>query len=146
MTATHAGPRLSLQAEKASELMTPNPISISANAPVSEAITMLTERGFSAAPVIDEAGRPVGVVSQADLLVHQRERLRLEPAETEGGDSTPVGDIMTPGVFSVAPDTSAVSVIEQLVELNVHRLFVVDRDGALVGVVTTLDLLRHLKP
>ena len=32
------------------------------------------DRGFSAAPVIDAAGRPVGVLSRTDLLVHEREQ------------------------------------------------------------------------
>jgi CBS domain-containing protein len=171
MTATVASPakaRLTLQVEMAAEMMSPNPISISADAPVSEAITMLTERGFSAAPVIDEAGRPVGVVSQADILVHEREqpkRLRQTPEyytrselaaaagesladgfQVEQVDPTPVRDIMTPVVFSVAPDTPARSVVEQIVALRVHRLFVVEPDGALVGVISTTDLLRHLKP
>jgi CBS domain-containing protein len=166
--ASRAKARLTLQAETASELMSPNPISISANAPVSEAITLLTERGFSAAPVIDEAGRPVGVVSQADILVHEREqpkRLRQTPEyytrseleaaageklpdgfQVEQVDPTPVLDIMTPVVFSVAPHTLARSVVEQMVALRVHRLFVVEPEGALIGVISTLDLLRHLKP
>jgi CBS domain-containing protein len=37
-------------------------------------------------------------------------------------------------------------VAEQMVALNVHRLFVVSRDGILVGVISALDLLRHLRP
>ncbi len=50
---------------------------------------------------------------------------------------------MTPAVFSVTPATPLVSVAEEMVQLNVHRLFVVDRDGVLVGVISALDLLRH---
>ena len=55
-------PQLFLHARTAAELMTPDPISISATATVREAIDLLTIRGFSAAPVIDAAGRPVGGV------------------------------------------------------------------------------------
>ncbi len=44
---------------------------------MSEAVLLLTDRGFSAAPVIDDAGRPVGVVSRTDLLVHDREQAGL---------------------------------------------------------------------
>jgi len=63
----------------------------------------------------------------------------------EAVDTALVRDIMTPAVFSVAPDTPAASVVEQLVELKVHRLYVVEEDGTLVGVITALDILRHLR-
>src|SRR5207249_7811364 len=69
-----APPPLVLEAATAEELMTTNPISIHASASVQEALALLTDRGFSAAPVIDDAGRPVGVLSRTDLLVHERER------------------------------------------------------------------------
>jgi CBS domain-containing protein len=159
---------LFLKAEKASDLMTPNPVSIRAQATVAEATALLTDRGFSAAPVIDEAGRPVGVISRSDLLVHDRERMthlrpvpeKEDPAEREAAwqaplpwgftveevDPTQVEDIMTPVVFSVLPDTSAEQVIEDMLGLRVHQLFVVDRDQVLVGVISTLDVLRHLRP
>ncbi len=51
---------------------------------------------------------------------------------------------MTPAVFSVTPQTPADKVVEQLVQLNVHQLYVVDEDQVLVGVVTALDVLRRL--
>jgi CBS domain-containing protein len=159
-------PRLTLWAETAAELMMPNPVSIRAEATVREAVAALTDHGFSAAPVIDEAGRPVGVVSRADVLVHDREkgadqgpaayydRADLATAgerlgagfHVEAVDRTLVRDIMTPAVFSVAPGAAAAKVVEQMLALKVHRLFVVERDGTLVGVISALDVLRHLRP
>jgi hypothetical protein len=68
------GSRLILQAETAADLLMPNPVSIPETALVREAITLLTEKGFSAAPVIDEAGRSVGVLSRTDILIHDREQ------------------------------------------------------------------------
>jgi CBS domain-containing protein len=44
----------------------------------------------------------------------------------------------------VAPDTLAGKVVSEMVSLKVHRLFVVDDDGILVGVISALDVLRHL--
>jgi CBS domain-containing protein len=55
------------------ELMSPNPVSIRRDASIREALELLTDYGFGAAPVIDEAGRPVGVVSRTDVLIHERE-------------------------------------------------------------------------
>ena len=54
-------------------------------------------------------------------------------------------DVMTPAVFSVPPDTPAATVIRRLLALKVHRLFVVDEDGVLVGVISAADVLRHLE-
>jgi CBS domain-containing protein len=53
---------------------------------------------------------------------------------------------MTPAVFSVTPETPAPQVIDEMVMRQIHRLFVVDADGVLVGVITAGDILRHLRP
>lgn len=148
----------------AADLMTPDPVSIRVEATIPEAVALLTEKGISAAPVIDRAGRPIGVLSRADLVVHDRERFeylnpvpeayesdeRIEIEKGPGGlavvdvDTTCVGDIMTPTVFSVEPERLARNVIAEMVTLRVHRLFVIDREGVLIGVISALDILRHL--
>jgi predicted transcriptional regulator len=150
-----------LPAHTAAELMTPNPLSLREDATLKEAIAFLVDRNISGAPVIDEAGRPVGVLSQSDVLVHDREEVTHLCPEIEYGsplprewwnefqvekvDTTPVRDLMTPCVFCVSMDTPASGVIEQMRELNVHRLFVVDELGVLVGVVTAMDIVRRLQ-
>jgi CBS domain-containing protein len=167
MTATiHPKARLYLGAATARELMTPNPVSIGVVALVSEATAFLMDRQISAAPVIDATGRPVGVISRSDLLRHDRERGnypelheyyddRMEslPGETlsEGfhvehaADLTEVREIMTPVIFAVAPETSVTNVIEEMLARGVHRLFVIDDDGVLVGVISALDVLRKMR-
>ena len=57
---------------------------------------------------------------------------------------TLVRDLMTPAVFSVRPDDSARQVVEQMIGLNVHQIYVVDREGILVGVISAFDVVRHL--
>jgi CBS domain-containing protein len=127
-----------MRANTARELMTPDPVSIRDSATLTEALDLLITRGFRAAPVIDAAGHPVGVLSQTDILAHNREK--REPSPTR----PLVRDLMTPAVFSVSPDAVAARVVEELLALSVHRLFVVDRDGVLIGVVTAQDVLRRL--
>ncbi len=146
-------PQLCLDAVTAADLMTPNPVSIRGVATIDEAVALLIDKGISAAPVIDNAGRPVGVLSRSDILVHDRQRVEyLEPAAavTEPGlpkpDVARAEQLMTPVVFSVGPQTPAHKVVEEMVALKVHRLFVVDRGGVLIGVISALDVLRHLRP
>jgi CBS domain-containing protein len=66
--------------------------------------------------------------------------------EVERVDRTTVRDLMTPAVFAVAPDSSAAEVVHEMLGLRVHRLFVVDDTGVLVGVISALDVLRRLEP
>lgn len=143
-TADHS-PALVLEAATAADLMTPNPVSLRADATAAEAIALLTDRGFSAAPVIDEAGHPIGVLSHTDLLTHERERV-ASPVAAPGPDPTRAHDLMTPAVFSVSPEAPVAQVVEEMLAHQVHRLFVVDETGVLVGVVAVLDVLRHLHP
>src|SRR5947209_3051716 len=93
--------RLILCAETAADLMTPNPVSIRADATVTEAIALLADKGFSAAPVIDAAGQPVGVVSRTDILLHEREQSPHTRGRRELEAPAQVQDIMTPAVFSI---------------------------------------------
>jgi CBS domain-containing protein len=158
---------LCLRAETAADLMTPNPVSVRADASLREALAMLIDRGYSAAPVIDEAGRPVGVLSRTDVLIHDRECVEhLTPVveyyegelltddnealgegfQVERVDPTRVSDVMTPAVFAVGPEASPARVVHEMLRLRVHRLFVVDGDGVLVGVISALDVLRCLQP
>lgn len=125
----------------AKEIMTPHPLSISETATVNIAAAFLTEKSISAAPVVNEAGRPVGVVSRADIVRHAHTYDVADLACV----AKLVRDIMTSTVFFVRPDTSVESVIDDLLASGVHRLFVVDGNDVLIGVISTLDLLRDFQ-
>lgn len=156
-------PRLVLQADTAADLMSDNPISLREDASVHEAIALMTDRDFTAAPVIDESGRAVGVVTVTDILIHDREYVRYlktsdvtvpadlseyrslpEEMGIEVVDRTAVSEIMTPAVFAVRPTTPAAEVVETMIANRIHHLFVADDDGTLVGVISMGDVLRHL--
>jgi len=150
--------RLVLDACTAEELMTTNPVSLPQSTTVGDAAAFLAGRGISAAPVIDEAGRPLGVVSRTDLLIQEEARAlrRVEGAHDSSAvirnsdrgalaEEAVVGDVMTPRVFSVATDTLVEEVVARMLRLGVRRVFVVDEDGILVGVISAVDVLRHLR-
>jgi len=142
MTATLADEkRLTLRGQTAADLMTDSPISVRDNAPLGDAVALLTRKGFHAAPVIDQSGRPVGVLSYTDILVHECAR---REAGSFGFDEAQARDLMTPAVFSVPVDAAVGRVVGDMVSLNVHQLYVVDAANVLVGVITALDVLRRL--
>ena len=167
MNATRTEPARppALMARTAAELMTGHVVSIAEDAPVKEAVATLVDRGFSGAPVVNGAGRAVGVISLSDVAVYDRNRVAyarpvpeyylrsdleaqvgedVSGFQVEAVDRTPVGDVMTPVVFAVRPEAPARQVIEEMLSLRVHRLFVIDRDGVLVGVIAATDVLRRL--
>ncbi len=132
--------RSPLDALTAADLMTPNPLSIRADASIPEAERFLTEKGLSGAVVIDEAGLPLGVLSVSDLLIHHCEEQAKHKAST---GKARVSELMTPVVFSVRTDEPARKVVEQMTALKVHRLFVRDHDRV-IGVISALDVLGKL--
>lgn len=142
----------------ASDLMTQPPISLCACATIPEALHLFLERGFHAAPVIDDVGYPIGVVSMADILRHDLDRgahpshvdftspdsFLPEGFGVEEVDHARVEDIMTHAVFTISADTRLPSILQQMLELDVHQLYVVDRNDLLVGVVSSKDILTVL--
>jgi predicted transcriptional regulator len=159
--------RLVLAATTAEELMTPNPVSVNLRTPVHELAALLTDREISGVPVINDAGHPVGVITQTDVVRYERERVTHVPPtpeyyqpkelhtrqgealgngfEVEAPERATVGDIMTPAVVAINPEASALDVVAKFLAIHVHRLFVIDDAGVLVGVITALDVLRHLR-
>ena len=107
-------PSMELRAWTAADLMSMNPVSIREEATFADAAAFLDARGFSAAPVINVAGRPVGVISRTDLLRGLgRGAAQLDSSKQEWHVAeTPiradaVRDVMTPVVFTVgAADAS----------------------------------------
>jgi CBS domain-containing protein len=157
-------PRLTLQADTAADLMSANPISLRENASVQEAIALMTDRGFHAAPVIDEGGRPIGVVSVTDILIHDREYVGYlktrdvtvasdlrahaslpDDMGIEIVDRTVVGEIMTPTIFTIRDTALAGDVVQAMINKQVHHLFVADEGGVLVGVISASNILKKLK-
>lgn len=160
MTETTPQFSMVLSCHSARDVMSPNPISLPALSTLKPAAAFLSDYHYSAAPVIDEAGKAVGVISATDIVrfvkkQHAPSLLRsdlddptwfdlLSNALFDGGD-TEVRHVMTPIVFSVTPETPIPQVVEAMLSADVHRLFVVDHSGLLVGVISTFDILKKLK-
>jgi len=123
---------------------------------------LFLEKGFTGAPVVDDLGNLVGVVSQTDLLYYHLSRddeLVLpagfyETAKIEGHrlpkgfqiedvNSGRVVDVMTPVVHAVVETADLPAVARVLTSKHIHRV-IVRRGRQAVGVISALDLLRAL--
>jgi hypothetical protein len=96
---------LTLNADTAADLMTENPVSIHQNAYVKEAIALFVAKRISAAPVIDHAGRAVGVLSVSDIIVHDGETVDYLPVEN-AELTTADGEALGPGFLVEKVDTT----------------------------------------
>ena len=119
---------------------------------------VLLARAISSVPVLDDAGKPIGIISKTDLLRERQdagdteERARRDPRDPRlepGMHEAPVArrtaaEMMTPAVL-IATESTTVSLASALMAYErVHRLIVVDEAGVAVGVVSTLDVLEWL--
>jgi CBS domain-containing protein len=101
---------------------------------------------FRHLPVVDEQGELVGMLSDRDLRA--LERPYAQDAETVGtrlqNAGVPVATIMSGNVTSVDPDADVTEVMELMLENKIGALPVVDAEGALVGIVSYVDVFRSL--
>src|SRR6188768_1529245 len=122
----------------AAEVMTRGVFTLPGSLSIREAAWALMHRGIGAAPVHDDDDRLVGVFSNIDLL--EAELVRgLDDAELE---ARPVTEVMTPAVVAVGSNEPVDQIIELMAEHGYRRVFVVDDDGRMLGVVATMDIMR----
>ncbi|WP_316525902.1 CBS domain-containing protein [Kitasatospora brasiliensis] len=114
-----------------------------------EIVALLSEYEITGVPVVDAEGRPLGVVSEADLLrtlAAQEDPASLLPAP-ESAQAGPDGevtaaDLMTAQPVCTTPDTSVVAAARMMSRHGLKRLPVLDEEGRVVAVVSRGDLLR----
>ena len=140
------------------DVMTRDVVAVRGATPFKELVRLLNEHRITALPVLDDTGRVVvGVVSQTDLALKEVAPLReahtpvFETAERRGerakAASLTAADLMTAPAVTAGPDELVAAAARRMYDRTVKRLPVVDRGGALVGIVTRADLLKvFLRP
>jgi CBS domain-containing protein len=149
----------------ARDVMNPEVLTVRIDLTVRELVAFLTENQITGAPVVDVDGRLVGLVSLTDVAENDTERPDLvvdhsNPEEAVRGwedrmnaeeihplhiesDDLLVRDIMTPTVYTVPETTTVAKLAQTMVAGRIHRLLVTRR-RRVVGIVTSLDLVRLL--
>lgn len=142
---------------KAADIMTGSPITVKSDSTVMEAVRLMLQRKFSGLPVVDDAGKVVGIVTEGDLLRRaetgtQRRRPRwIEFFVGPGRLATEyahacghrIDEVMTQPVLTITEDRPLDEIVNIMERHQIKRLPVV-RDGKLVGIVSRANLLRAL--
>lgn len=145
---------------KARDVMTGDVASVRPDTPTREVAELLLKRGISACPVVDDAGAPIGMVSEGDLIGRdEADRVArrdwwlalLAEGETLSSDfltslhapARTARDIMAGPVVTIDEDTEVAEIARLLATYRIKRVPVV-RNGRMVGIVSRADLLRAL--
>jgi predicted transcriptional regulator len=96
---------------------------------------LLGNEAITGAPVVNDRGQVVGIISQSDLVTHDL----TTPADAR--PAATVKDVMTPGVVTVEEDTPIPAVALRMAQQGIHRVIVVDQRRQLRGIVTSMDVL-----
>jgi CBS domain-containing protein len=140
----------------AADIMTKNVITVTPETSVTDIARLLLENRISAVPVI-ENGRPVGIVSEGDLLrqvdpgaprapkwlelLFSRDTLAAEYIHAHARSAH---QIMTRNPITVMEDTAVSDIVDILESKRIKRVPVVDLSGHVVGIVSRSNLLHAL--
>jgi CBS domain-containing protein len=145
------------------DIMSTDVVTVHPETDVETLLRLMRRHELQGVPVVDEATRVVGIVTESDLVIreedadlhlphhidlfggviflepfkHYEERLRRAFAAT-------VSDMMTPDPLTVGPDDSVHDAARLIAERHHNRLPVVDAEGKLLGIVTRVDVLEAL--
>ncbi|MCD0484498.1 CBS domain-containing protein [Streptacidiphilus sp. ASG 303] len=133
------------------ELMTSGVVRAHPDTPFKEFAQLLERNDVTAVPVVDEEDRPLGVVSEADLLRHAAAGedpagllppARLSPRERARSEALTGQGLMSSPAVCARPEWTVVEAARLMEGKRLKRLPVVDEAGRLIGIVSRSDLLR----
>jgi CBS domain-containing protein len=143
------------------ELMNRDLLTVTPATPLSEAIHLFVDRQISGLPVVDDAGKLVGVISESDLMWREKGLDRplylmfldsviylQNPVERDRdlhkvlGQT--VGEVMTEGAISITADATLPTAARIMHDKKIHRLPVVDAEDRPIGIITQGDIVRAI--
>lgn len=156
-----------MRALTAKDIMTQDVLAVKADWSLDRLAEFLVENSISGAPVAEEDGKLIGVVSVTDLVLnrtlpvkvpqshepheyyletleHQYGREEITAFQVGGEPLITVHDIMTPTIYKVNEGATVQEVAELMFRSRIHRVFVT-REEEVVGIIATPDMLKVLR-
>ena len=143
------------------DLMNHDVLTVLPTTPLSQAIQILVDRQISGLPVVNDAGKLVGVISESDLM--WREKGLDQPPYIMFLDSViylqnpakhdrdlhkvlgqTVGEVMTSHAISITADATIPTAARIMHEKKIHRLPVVDTEDRPIGIITQGDIVKAI--
>lgn len=141
---------------KARDVMVSPVITMGENDTVRDAAGLLVAKRISAVPIVDAAGKLVGIVTEGDLMRRAEAGTehpyswwlsfflgdRAVAADYVKSHATKVKDVMTREVKTAGPDTPLYEIADLFEENHIKRVPIVGKDGDLVGIVSRANILQ----
>jgi CBS domain-containing protein len=140
---------------RVSDVMTTTVVTAAPDTPFQRLVDLMLQHGVSGLPIVDVDRRPIGIVTEADLVSKQAFGARRRPLDAaadfafreeniwaEKARGLTAGAIMSAPVRTVRPDDQLRLAAARMVTMGVKRLPVVGDDGRLVGIVSRTDVMR----
>jgi len=136
---------------KVRDIMTTDPVKVTADTRLREAARLMVRHRVSGLPVVDEGGKLIGILSEGDFIRREAGRDRphgvsLLDAVFGEGELQPVGaetvaEIMTRSVVTITQEATVGESARVKGRRNEKRLPVVDLEGELIGIVSRADVV-----
>lgn len=124
----------------ARDVMARELITLKPDQPIDQAVALLLEKRISGAPVVDDAGALIGILSEKDCLA-----LLANAAMHNSPSGAEVANFMTREVKTIPEEMDLITVASTFIANPFRRLPVLDADGNLVGQVSRRDVLRGIQ-
>jgi CBS domain-containing protein len=143
------------------DVMTANPVVVTPQTPLKEAIEILAEQKIAGLPVVDDTGKLVGVISETDLMwqetgvetppyimfldsvIYLQNPARHEKEIHKALGQT-VADVMSDRVITIEPHKSVKEAARIMHDKKIRRLPVIDDRKQIVGIITQGDVIRMM--
>jgi len=136
---------------KVRDIMTTDPVRVTGDTRLREAARLMVRHRVSGLPVVDEAGKLVGIVSEGDFIRREAGRDRPQgvslldavfgEGELQPAGAETVAEVMTRSVVTITPEATIGEAARVMGRRNVKRLPVVDLEGELIGIVSRADVV-----
>jgi CBS domain-containing protein len=134
------------------DIMTSDPKKVGKKTPLSEVARLLLTSTFTGLPVVDENERPLGVITQGDLLYKAGLPMRMGLLAESDRDKVEAvlaslaprqaGEVMTQPAITIREESLVTDAVFRMIEKEVKRLPVVDERGRLVGMLSRVDIFH----
>jgi len=136
------------------DVMTAAARSVSMTTPVSDVVRILLSADFNGVPVVDTLGKPIGIITQGDLISRGGMPIRLGLLGLLGRENLDAvlaamtgklaGGIMTRPIVTIDEDQQLTAAVDVMIAKDLKRLPVVSADGKLSGMLARLDVFRTI--
>ncbi|MGB6301930.1 MAG: CBS domain-containing protein [Rivularia sp. (in: cyanobacteria)] len=143
------------------EVMTREPITVTSETPLREAIKILAEKRISGLPVVDDANHLIGIISETDLMwqqagvtppayfvifdsvIYLKNPLEYEKELHKALGQT-VGEVMSKKPVTITPDKTLREAAKIMRDRKIHRLPVLDDSEQVIGMLSLSDIIRDM--